>query len=289
MSSGSEITVEGVVGRYLDHLRVRNLTASTIYSRRCALGRLAGWAGGPILYLSEDRLTMWQAERSHLVGATTMRSELSHAREFYRWAIRERYIDCDPTMRLIMPRAPRRLPRPMRDRLLAAALQSAPADVRLILALAGFAGLRAMEIAGLDWSEVGLGERRPTIRVAGKGGHVREVPISTALAAFLMECPNRRGPVLRYRNGWSGHVPPSRVSGWANAYLHSVGVDETLHQARHRFATIAYQSCLDIRAVQTLLGHASPTTTAIYAAAADGVAGRACEAAGLLDEIDPAA
>lgn len=284
MTNTSGEPIEGVAVRHLDHLRIRNLSPNTTYGRRRTLVRLRRWAGGEILYLTEDQLFAWQADRSREIKPQSLRGEQSHIREFYRWCVRERFRDDDPTVRLDMPRVARGMPRPMRDDRYARALASAPLDVRLALALGGFAGLRAIEIARLDWSEVGLGQRHPVIRVvAGKGGHGRIVPISTALAAILDEALDRRGPVITYRNGWTGHVPAHRVSGMVNRHLHEHGITETLHQLRHRFATVTYQACQDIRVVQLLLGHASPVTTAIYAQASGLETVRAVEAAGELD------
>lgn len=282
MTSEAHLTPpEGVVSRYLEHLKVRNLRPATIYNRRCALARLRRWAHGPILYLEERQLRDWQAQRAAEIQPEPLRTEMSHVRQFYRWACRERYRDDDPTMRLELPRVARRLPRPIKDQALAAAMAAADLAMSAILALAAFAGLRACEIAQLDWSEVGLDERSPHVRIVdGKGGHGRIVPISTALSAALAALPARRGPVIPRLDGLAGQNKPHRISGRANDYLHSLGIVETLHQLRHRFASSTYQACRDIRAVQELLGHASPTTTAIYAAVASGVARAAVEAAG---------
>jgi integrase/recombinase XerC len=49
-------------------------------------------------------------------------------------------------------------------------------------------------------------------------------------------------------------------------YLRDIGVDATGHQLRHWFATSIYEATHDIRLTQELLGHQSPTTTAIYVA-----------------------
>ena len=277
------VVAEPDVRRHLEHLRLRNLRRTTVYNRERALARLAAWAQGPILRLSEDDLLRWQAQRAAEIQPEPRRTELSHARQFYGWAVAERRIKTDPSLRVPLPRVARGLPRPIGDGKLAAALEGADADTRAILALAAFAGLRAHEIAGLNWAEVGAEDLMPHLRILdGKGGHGRLVPISAALADVLTDLPNRRGPVVRRLDGLPGPCPAHRISGRANDYLHEVGITETLHQLRHRFASTTYQSCRDIRAVQELLGHASPTTTSRYAAVASGVAIDAVNAAGAL-------
>lgn len=282
---------EPAVGRYLEHLRMRNLRQWTIYNRQCALDRLRRWNDGqPILKLTEDDLKRWQLQRSAEIQPEPRRTELSHARQFYRWALNEKLIRVDPTAKLPLPRVARGLPRPMSDAKLADALANADVETAAILALAAFAGLRACEIAGLDWANVGIAERHPHIRILdGKGGHGRIVPLSQPLADALRALPTRRGPVIRRLDGAAGPNLPHRISSRANEYLHSIGIDESLHQLRHRFASTAYQACRDIRAVQELLGHASPTTTSRYAAFASEVATSAVEAAGTLWTGTPAA
>ena len=275
--------VEGIIDRYLDHLRVRNLRHWTIYGRARALARLTRWAGGPVLYLMPDQLARWQAQRSREIQPEPCRTELSHVRQFYRWCVREGFLDADPTARLDMPRVARRLPRPIRDAALADAMAAADPVMLAILALAAFAGLRACEIATLDWSEVCLDARSPHVRVSeGKGGHSRLVPLSSALAVVLQGLPHRRGPVIPRLDGRAGPNSAHRISQRANDYLHDLGIADSLHCLRHRFATAAYQACHDLRAVQELLGHASPRTTAVYAAASDDVARHAVDAAGQL-------
>lgn len=274
---------EGAVVLHLRHLHTRNCRTQTIYNRRRALARLSKWASGPILYLPEEDLLRWEDDRSDQISPAARASELSSVREFYRWALREHLITLDPTVRLSMPRAPRRLPRPIGDADLAEAIRRADARLAAILGLAAFAGLRACEVARLDWAEVGLTEKPPMIRIIdGKGGHGRLVPLAPALTALLEALPGRRGPVITHVNGSRANYTPNGISGLSNRYLHRVGVRETFHQLRHRFGTQTYRVCRDIRAVQDLLGHSSPTTTAQYASPSPSVALEAVLGASLL-------
>jgi len=261
-------TSDAAVTLHLRWLALRGLRPSSQLNRRCALGRLGRWAGGrPLLDLTVDDLLCWQDQRVTQLSPGARRGELSHAREFYRWAMLEGLRGDDPTLRLPMPRAPRRLPRPMSEASFAAALIGADPKVAAILALAGYAGLRCMEIAQLDWSEIDLTSTPPSVRVVnGKGGLGRSVFVSAALADVLGQLPEHRSPVIRRGDGNRGNCAAYRISQLGNRYLHSIGVPETVHQLRHRFATVAYSAERDIRAVQELLGHASPTTTSIYAA-----------------------
>lgn len=275
------MTGEGVIAKFTDHMTLRNLRHWTIYNRVRTLARLSAWAQSPVLYLTEAQLKAWQLERSRQIKPEALRTETSALRSFYGWSQREGYRVDDPTARLVMPRVARRLPRPINDRNLAAAIESADIPMKVILGLAAFAGLRACEIGLLDWSEVGLVDEQPHIRIEeGKGGRGRHVPLSQALIELLRALPHRKGPVIPRLDGGPGYVPAHRISMRANVYLHEMDIIETLHQLRHRFATVTYRACQDIRAVQDLLGHASPATTAIYAASASAIAIEAVEAAG---------
>lgn len=282
---------EPLVDRWLGWLRASGASDVTINTYRGELRRLQQWAGGPILYLDHDRLTTWQIERSATVGVASLRCSMSAHRSFYRWALDERLITEDPTRRLRMPRAPRRLPRPMEEQDVAHALADGGVQEAAIIALAGFAGLRACEIARLDWSEVRLDGPEPILRVVkGKGGTERVVDISPELARYLKALPgSRRGPVIRRRDGQAGHASPARVSQIANRFLDDLGIDATLHQLRHRFGTVMYDvSGGDLRAVQEALGHASPTSTAIYTRVSRRNIRAAVVAAGRLNTEEPA-
>jgi integrase/recombinase XerC len=79
-------------------------------------------------------------------------------------------------------------------------------------------------------------------------------------------------------DGRPGPNTPGLISHLANEHLHECGVAASLHQLRHRFATQAYQASRDLRAVQSMMGHTRPETTAGYAAFDQPAAAAAVEA-----------
>lgn len=193
---------------------------------------------------------------------------LSHVKQFYLWAVLEGLIAVDPTVGLVRPRLPRRLPRPIGDEQLVVALDNAPERVRPWLYLAAFAGLRACEISALRREDVLDGADPPVIVISnGKGGKQRVLPlapqVADALTAYGMPW---RGPAFPRRDGLSGPTPPHIVSRVSKLHLHSVGIAHTLHTLRHWFGTSLYRQTHDLRLAQEVMGHASPITTAGYAA-----------------------
>lgn len=268
-------TTDGAA-RHLAWLAARQCSCTTIYNRRCALARLARYLGGDPLAATYNDLTSWQAVRATQLVPSSLRAEMSTIRQYYRWCVRESILTADPTLRLDLPREPRRRPRPAADGAIAAAIASAEPDLAAILGLAALAGLRACEVASLDWCQIEYAR----LWVTGKGGHERCVPVSPDLTALLNTLPRRRGPVIPRLDGTAGHNAAHRISQRAGRHLAPWGV--TLHQLRHRYVTVAYRAERDIRAAQDLAGHASVSTTAVYAAPSSAAVAKAAEAAGHL-------
>jgi integrase/recombinase XerC len=158
------------------------------------------------------------------------------------------------------------VPRPIRDDDLALAVDRADNTTRAMLCLAAYAGLRAKEIAGLCREDILETMDAPTLVVtAPKGRRQRTVPLHPALWDALRAAGlPRSGYLFRQRSGLA--VPAWKVSQVVNDHLRSLGIDSTLHKLRHHFATKVYAASLDLRLTQELLGHSSPTTTAMYTA-----------------------
>lgn len=256
-----------IVDAHLDWMRQRGLSEATVYDRMRALARLSAFTGGPACEATPADLAAWRAQLRLSPEATVV--YVSHARQFFAWAVRAGLLDSNPADGLPVPRQGRRLPRPIADEPLFHAVASAGERVRPWLVLAGWAGLRAKEIARLRRDAVLELARPPVIVVrddATKGRTERIVPMSEFVLQEIVPQLPSGGWVFRRRDGQPGPNTAQRISQLANWHLHACGISATLHQLRHRFLTGAWHLTKDLRLVQELAGHASPTTTAGYTA-----------------------
>lgn len=261
----------GEIEAYVTWIRASGGSRESIRLRRHYLTRLAErYPGRSLLSLSLDELVGYLARPDW--AAETRKSARGAVRGFYRWACDTGRLGTDPSRLLPTVRVPPGCPRPTPDAVFLAALERADDRARCMLMLAAFAGLRRAEIARVHSGDL-LGD---ALRVAGKGGAVRMVPLTGSLAAELHALPA----------GWAfpgqinGHLAPHRV-GVILARL--LGPGWSAHTLRHRFATRAYAVERDLRAVQTLLGHSKPETTARYTAVPDGALRRAVQGSMLAD------
>lgn len=256
---------------YMRFMHAHYASPDTIRTARYVLTGLARTLDGVRLdEATHQHLSRWQSERAARLSARTLRTHLSVVRSFYRWALAEGHVTTDPTLRLRSPRVPMLLPHPLPEDRLASALEGADPVMRAMLGLAAFAGLRACEVARLEWAEVYLDAPEPYLRVVGKGSKERIMDLSPELARMLAALPNasrRRGPVFRRADGKPGHNTAGRISKITNTFLREQGVPDTFHSLRHRFVT---EVCRigGLREAQEAAGHASQTTTAGYAAVA---------------------
>jgi integrase/recombinase XerC len=246
-------------------------------ARLCAF--LAVHRGGPVDAamlngVSAGDLRAFLAERRRAgIGNASAARELSAVRAFLR------FVGGDgaevPTLR--GPRAQRRLPRPVApDDVLALAEDvSASAadgwigarDLALLLLLYG-AGLRIAEALSLDGDALSGGD---TIRVLGKGGKGRQVPllpiVRAAIDAYLAVCPwaSARGEPL-FRGARGGPLNPAIVRRNVRAARTALGLPDSVtpHALRHSFASHLLAAGTDLRSLQELLGHASLSSTQIY-------------------------
>jgi len=203
-------------------------------------------------------------------------------RGLHAFALAEGLAPTDPARAVRPPAPPRRLPHAISVPDVARLLQVAgdsPAQRRdrALLELLYGTGARISEALGLDIDDLDLSSAVPVVKLAGKGGKQRIVPIGSyacrALDAYLVQArPSlaagaRGGQPSRavFLNARGGRL--TRQGAWAalRAAAAKAGLDEiSPHMLRHSFATHLLDGGADVRVVQELLGHASVSTTQVY-------------------------
>lgn len=251
-----------VINDYVRYMRRRGFTPGTIERRSIALTAFARWLEpAPIIYATSDDIVRFLDSKPDIVDRTRA-CWISHLKCYFTWATLFDLIDVNPALRVERPRLPRLLPRPIGEDDLMMAMEVASPAMHLKLVLGAYAGLRCMEMANLNVDCILMHDA--ALRVMGKGRCERIVPMHSVVEdALLALGVPRRGAVLT--NG-SRRLHPREISTRINVFLHGLGIDATAHMLRHRFGTQTYAACKDLRVTQELLGHASPTTTAGYAA-----------------------
>jgi integrase/recombinase XerC/integrase/recombinase XerD len=192
----------------------------------------------------------------------------------------------NPAELLSSPKKAQRLPRVLKASEVAALLDSIPAATpldlrdRALFELAYACGLRAEELVNLDFDSVDFDSE--TVRVEGKGGKTRLVPVGEharqALERYLAlsrpalagERPTDPGGRALFLSKSGRRLSTSdvrrRLTGWARrAMARSPALARAHpHALRHSFATHLLDGGADLRAIQELLGHATISTTQVY-------------------------
>jgi len=220
-------------------------------------------------------------ERRHRAPASVARA-MAALRGFFRYLESEGHVAEDPTAGLLGVRLELRLPKVMGrktvERLLGVTDPSTllgQRDTSLLHCLYA-SGCRVSELCGLSPSSYSAELR--FLRLYGKGGKERLVPLSGRAAAALDDYLARVRPVLRgrARGGTADdalflsirgrRLDRQRVFQLVRRYAAAAGLDcrPSPHQLRHAFATHLVEGGADLRAVQEMLGHASLSTTQVY-------------------------
>lgn len=253
------------IREYRREMNRRALQPTTIDKRMSVLVRCEISLDHPLLDATSEELRTWLDR--HKLNAKTRYSYISHLAMFWRWALAEERVTRNPTLRLTRPKLRRSLPRPIAAADLATLIVEAPtSEIRAMITLAGYAGMRCMEIAGLDADHVMEHAAPPAILVAhGKGDRPRVIPISiTIILALRAHGIPPYGPVFRDELGDA--LAPWKVSHIVREHMRNCEVTGSAHQLRHAFGTEVYRRSRDLRLTQELMGHSSPATTAGYTA-----------------------
>jgi len=251
----------------------------TVEAYRRDLTALGTYLGKPIAGATLDELETYTAQlRADGLSAATIARRTAAARSFFKHQQLLGARTDNPAAGIKLPRRAKPLPKTLSpgeaERLIAAAAGTQPRALRdqaLVELLYG-AGLRVSECVGLEKAGVDLDDR--LVRVIGKGGKERVVPIGRHAAEALRRYLARGRPFLdrRHRpelflNARGGGLTRAGAFLILRTLAEKAGLDPQRvhpHLLRHSFATHLLEGGADLRSVQEMLGHADLSTTELY-------------------------
>jgi integrase/recombinase XerD len=283
MSSDSQAAID----RFVDAVWLEDgLSANTLAAYRRDLAALAEWLSQTsdisLKAVQELHLQAYFAARHSLSKATSANRRLTVFKRYYRWALRERIVEVDPTLRMLAAKQALRVPKTLSEDQVDALLSAPDTNTALglrdkaMLELLYASGLRVTELVKLKTLHVSLNEG--VLRIMGKGSKERLVPFGDLARDSLTDyMQNARGALLGAKqtddlfvttSGPKAGTAMSRIMFWQlikkYAVLSGISAPLSPHTLRHAFATHLLNHGADLRSVQVLLGHADISTTTIY-------------------------
>ena len=257
------------------------LARNTLAAYRRDLALYARWLAGRergLLQTTEADLQAYFAARHAETRATSANRRLTVFKRFFRWALRERLLQADPTLKLQSAKQPLRVPKSLSEAQVEALLDAPDIDTplglrdRAMLELLYASGLRVSELVTLKAFQVGMNEG--VLRVTGKGSKERLVPFGEVARDWILRYLAEARPAILAGQQTDdlfvtarGHAM-TRAMFWVVVKKHArtAGITAPLspHTLRHAFATHLLNHGADLRVVQLLLGHADISTTQIY-------------------------
>lgn len=276
------------VAGYLEFQRTeRNASVRTLRNYSHALNAYEEWCGENFrswrdCAADDFRKYLFELMKQEL-ARSTIRLRFSALRSFYKYLVHRCGLGVNPLAEIQLPKPERKLPVVLSlsqiEQLLEMPQRMEPESraqpwqaVRdvAILELFYSSGLRVSELVALDVSDADF--LSETLRVVGKGNKERLVPIGShamaALQKYRQQASVHEGPLFINKNKDPSkrRLSARSVQMLLKKYLAAtdIGFEVTPHKLRHTFATHMLDHGADLRSVQTLLGHASLSTTQIY-------------------------
>ena len=243
------------------------------------LARALAQQGGALARASQADLLGYLAQRID-AGAKPRSTArlLSSMRRFYRYLLQQGEIVDDPTEQIDAPKLGRPLPKSLTEEDVEALLDAPDVGEplglrdRAMLETLYACGLRVSELVGLTLNQISLAQG--LVRIIGKGGKERIVPMGEECRDWLEQYLNRGRPdLLKGQVSEAVFVTTrggamTRQAFWylIKRYARQAGIDKALspHTLRHAFATHLLNHGADLRVLQMLLGHSDLSTTQIY-------------------------
>ena len=277
-----EHSSDALIDTFIDALWLEEgLARNSLAAYRRDLGLYAAWlkAKGKSLQdtLVSD-LNAYFSARHASSKATTANRRLTVFKRFFRWALRERIVLADPTLKLQAAKQALRVPKTLSEAQVESLLNAPDVQTplglrdRAMLELIYASGLRVSELVGMKMFRLSMQDG--VLRVLGKGDKERLVPFGEVARDWLQRYLQEARGVILLDQQTDDLFVTQRGAGMGRAmfwvlikkYAARAGIHNPMspHTLRHAFATHLLNHGADLRAVQMLLGHADISTTTIY-------------------------
>lgn len=278
-------TAHATIQPFLDYLKFeKRFSPHTILAYETDLTAffdfiITQYGATPLAQLSHTLIRGWLAQlKEDGLTAKSINRKISTLRSFFKFCLKQRVIEQSPMQKIVAPKGEKRLPQFVAEGDMATLFNHVAFSDdwrgktdRLLLLLLYNTGMRLSELIGLTESSFHLSNR--TVKVLGKGGKERVLPLSDALVAEVMAYGHLKKalpvePVadnlLVTENGKA--LQPRAVYATVKKYLsHVTTIDKrSPHILRHTFATHLTNQGANINAVKELLGHSSLAATQVY-------------------------
>lgn len=271
---GGTIAARAVRSYLTDRSERGEISASTVRNQACVLYRFAATLGDrDVATIKLGDIERYLRTRAHITP-NSRRVEIGTLHAFCRWMVKHKRLKRNPVEDVKRPRKPRSVPAALPHDAVRRLLDTCAEDARLnavVWAMLGL-GLRRAEVASLrieDWDR-----RAQTLRVTGKGGHERLLPVTAQVEAawvrYLRECPASSGPLFRSRKPPFGGLAATSVTWMVTEALKDAGLKShafdrvCAHALRHTALSDTLDACGDLRVVMEMAGHSSLAVTSIY-------------------------
>ena len=278
------------VQRYMEAMRLRNYSESTLQRRENGIRRFVGWCDErgldrpqdvtkPILERYQKYLYYYRQANGEPLSPTSRCRYLTNLRQFFKWLTQQNYLLYNPASELVLPKTTASLPVVLTEEEVEALMEQPDVTTpyglrdRAILEVFYSTGIRRTELCRLELSDLSLSRLTLFIR-EGKGGKDRLLPLGERAARWLTRYTHGVRPQLLldinepalFLNDYGEPFRDSKLGDRVKRYLKKAGIEAlgSCHLLRHAMATHMLENGAELRFIQAMLGHADFRATQVY-------------------------
>ncbi len=229
--------------------------------------------------VTPKQIRNWISElHTNSMSAKTIHRKISSVRSFYKFLQRKQIVDRNPTLNIVMPKIPKKLPLFVKEKEMEYLLDNIETEEnyssirnKLIIEIFYGTGMRLSELVNLKENDILINEK--LVKVVGKGNKERLIPLTNESIRLLKQYNKIKKETFGLGgNSWlfltdkGEKIYHKLVYRVVNSSLSKVTTiqKKSPHVLRHTYATTLLNKGADLNAVKELLGHANLNATEIY-------------------------